>query len=148
MGTSVGKYFQDRQALAALIPLLSDSTGVGKKVVDAIAGANGTVDFGYQTYGTTTAYLQDQAANANDAAVTDAFNTLKPAIDGVIGSFTELAQSMPKTTATAAGIAGITGTIAAGVGGVGVVGMGWQYLKNRKGKANPTETLDMVNPLC
>ena len=142
MGTSVGKYFQDRQALAALIPLLSDSTGVGKKVGDAIAGANGTVDFGYQTYGTTTAYLQDQAANANDAAVTDAFNTLKPAIDGVIGSFTELAQSMPKTTATAAGIAGITGTIAAGVGGVGVVGMGWQYLKNRKGKANPTETLE------
>lgn len=139
MGTSVGKYFQDRQALAALIPLLSDNTGIGKKVGDAIAGANGTVDFGYQTYGTTTAFKEDQAANMRDAAVTDAFTSLKPAIDNVIGAFAELAQSMPKTTATAAGVAGITGTIAAGVGGAGAVGMGWKYLKNRTDKSKPIQ---------
>lgn len=136
MGTNIGKYFQDRQAIAALIPLLSDKTGVSQQTIDAINNSQGTVDFGVQTYGTTTAFKQEQAANTRDNAVTDAFTNLKPTIDGVIDGFTQLGQSMPNGAAVVAGGAGIVGTASSAVG----AGMGglylWDMIKNRKGGKN------------
>ena len=145
MGTNIGKYFQDRQAIAALIPLLSDKTGVSQQTIDAINKSQGTVDFGVQTYGTTTAFKQEQAANARDNAMTDAFTKLKPAIDGVVGSFTSLAQSMPNGAAVVAGGAGIVGTASSAVG----AGMGglylWDMIKNRKGGKNLPVPSTIVN---
>lgn len=145
MGTNIGKYFQDRQAIAALIPLLSDKTGVSQQTIDAINNSQGTVDFGVQTYGTTTAFKQEQAANTRDNAVTDAFTNLKPAIDGVIDGFTQLGQSMPNGAAVVAGGAGIVGTASSAVG----AGMGglylWDMIKNRKGGKNLPAPSPIVN---
>lgn len=135
MGTTVGKYFQDRQAMAALIPFMSDKTGVGAKVTDAIANSKGTVDFGQQTYATTTAFKMDQAANMQDAAVTDSFNTLKPAIDGVIGSFTKLGQAMPNGAAAVAGVGGVLTTVGAAAGSAMGAGMVFDQLQKRRGKS-------------
>lgn len=145
MGTNIGKYFQDRQAIAALIPLLSDKTGVSQQTIDAINNSQGTVDFGVQTYGTTTAFKQEQAANTRDNAVTDAFTNLKPAIDSVIDGFTQLGQSMPNGAAVVAGGAGIVGTASSAVG----AGMGglylWDMIKNRKSGKNLPAPSPIVN---
>ena len=77
--------------------------------------------------------------------MTDAFTKLKPAIDGVVGSFTSLAQSMPNGAAVVAGGAGIVGTASSAVG----AGMGglylWDMIKNRKGGKNLPVPSPIVN---
>lgn len=145
LGTSVGRFFQDRQAKGALIPMLGDITGVGNKVQDSINNRAGLVDFLHQSYATTTAFKQEQAANTRDNAVTDAFTNLKPAIDGVIDGFTQLGQSMPNGAAVVAGGAGIAGVASSYAG----TAMGGLYLldmiKNRKGGKNLPAPSPIVN---
>ena len=89
MGSSVGGFFQDRQALAALIPLLTDNGGADSsntQVKTAIANSNGVVNSDFNKYQTTTAAKIDAAGNAKDNAASAAFDTVKPAIDGMVAA--------------------------------------------------------------
>ena len=136
MGTNVGKFFQDRQAIMALLPLLDDKSGVMQKVVDSVNNAKGTVDFGYQANAQTTQFKKEQAGNTTDNAVTDSFTQLKPAIDGAIEGFNNLAHAFPTGAAVVAGAAGVT-TVAGSVAGAAMgSGVLIDLMRRKKGLPN------------
>ena len=135
MGTNVGKFFQDRQAIMALLPLLDDKSGVMQKVVDSVNNAQGTVDFGYQANAQTTQFKKEQAGNTTDNAVTDSFTQLKPAIDNVIDGFNNLAHAFPGGAAAAAGIAGVGSVVGSTVMGASGLAYLYDWVGKRKGKS-------------
>lgn len=136
LGTSVGKFFQDRQAKGALIPLLNDVTGVGQNVTKAINERQGLVDFLHQSIATTTAFKQEQAGNLSDGAVTDSFTQLKPAIDGVIEGFNNLAHAFPTGAAATAGIAGVGSVVGSTIMGASGLAYLYDWVGKRKGKGS------------
>ena len=138
MGSSLGQYFQDRQAMSALIPLLtdnkSDPNSVAQQVAAALANSKGVVDSDFNKFQTTTSAKVDAAANTKDEATSKAFEGVKPAVDGVIEAFTSVGSSYPIATASVMGLGAAAAIAAAAVGGGGVIGGALDMLGNRKGK--------------
>lgn len=130
MGSSLGKYFQDRQALSALIPLLN---GNNPEVTSAIANSSGVGQSDYNKYQTTTAAKVDAAANTKDEAVSKAFDGVKPAVDGVIEAFTSVGTSYPAATASVVALGAAAALAAAVVVGGPLLGGAADIFGSRKG---------------
>lgn len=139
MGSSVGGFFQDRQALAALIPLLTDNGGADSsstQVKTAIANSNGVVNSDFNKYQTTTAAKIDAAGNAKDNAASAAFDTVKPAIDGMVEGFTSAAESFPKVTTAVTLLGAAAVASAAAMGGGAATGGMLDWFRKRKKRTN------------
>lgn len=124
-GGVIGKYFQDMQAVGALMGLRNKDV-VGK--VDASITRNrteyGVNDVNYEVMSGTASFQVRAAQQAKDAAQKGAMDGLTPAITAVSGAFTDLATKYPLligagTLATGAlvAVAGAAGLASVAMGG-------------------------------
>ncbi|MBI5919020.1 MAG: phage tail tape measure protein [Nitrosomonadales bacterium] len=100
-GSVIGKYFQDMQAVGALMGLRNKDV-VGK--VDSAISRNrteyGVNDVNYEVMSGTASFQVRAAQQAKDAAQKDVMDILTPAITAVSGAFTDLATKYPLLTGT------------------------------------------------
>jgi hypothetical protein len=108
-GTVVGKVFQDRQALLALLGFINDRQRVNQIAKDGPANAD-AVDKNFEMVSGTASYKSNQAAQARDIAYQKTMDKMLPALGGVADGLTSLMTQYPGyTTAIAAATAAVAG---------------------------------------
>lgn len=120
-GTAIGKFFQDRQALTGLIPMLDQAYMDG--ILERTKNAQGTAQENVDYLKTTTAYKNEQgdnvAANARYEAQLGAINT-------VVGGFNEglakMGTEFPALTGALLSLKDATVMAAAVYGSVSILG--------------------------
>lgn len=130
-GTVVGKVFQDRQALMALVAYLNDRGRVGQIAGGATANADAHLK-NMALVSETASYKTGQLVQQKDIAMHEALNKVTPAIGSLADSVTGLMREYPGYTAaivgattgltalaTAAGAAGLVGALTGGATGLG-----------------------------
>lgn len=121
-GTVVGKVFQDRQALLALIALMNDR----ERVSQIAAGAQANPDAHLRNMdliGGTAAFKTSQMGQEKEIALQGAMDKLTPAVGTLAGEVTDLMRQYPDYTkaVVAAGLA-LT-ALAGAAGAAGLAGM-------------------------
>jgi hypothetical protein len=121
-GKGAGKLIQDRQALMALIPLLSNSQYV-KDVTQKSLGDSNAVDRNAQLIKETSSFKTAQAGNEKQFAEQSMFEKLMPAINSVADGLTNQAREYPNLTMATVAATTALGTLAAAAGAAGLAGV-------------------------
>jgi TP901 family phage tail tape measure protein len=121
-GKGAGKLIQDRQALMALIPLLSNGQYV-KDVTQKSLGDTGAVDRNAQLIKDTSSFKTAQAGNEKQFAEQSMFEKLMPAINSVADGLTKQAREYPNFTMATVAATTALGALAAAAGAAGLAGL-------------------------
>ena len=128
-GTTIGKVFQDRQALLALYGFLNARSRVDEIQKNALANPDAAAQ-NMELIRTTASFKAQQMGNEKDMAMQQAMDKLLPTVGGVADELTKLMREYPGYTVAIMGattgltaLAGAAGMAAlASGGGSGVVG--------------------------
>ncbi len=121
-GTVIGKVFQDRQALVALIGFMNDRERVNKIAADGPKNADAS-NRNHELISDTASFKAEQAGSARDMAFQKSMDKMMPAIGGVADELTKLMTQYPGyTTAIVAAATAVTGL--AGAAGLAALALG------------------------
>lgn len=123
-GGVIGKYFQDMQAVGALMGLRNkDVVGNVNSAISRNRTEYGVNDVNYEVMSGTASFQVRAAQQAKDAAQKDAMDGLTPAITAVVGAFSDMATKYPLLTGAGTLATGALVAVA-GAAGLASVAMG------------------------
>ncbi|MCA8478256.1 phage tail tape measure protein [Burkholderia multivorans] len=131
-GSAVGQVIQDREALMALVGIMSNLPYVNSVLAKVHADKGEAVQSNFSVVSSRSEFKAQQLKNEADIARSHVFEQIDKPLNSILDTTTNLAREFPKLTTAVTGAAQVFGVVAAaGVGGAFV-----SFLMNR-GKRGP-----------
>lgn len=121
-GSAIGQIVQDRQALMALVGIMSNRDYMADVQKKTLAG-EGATDKNFAVMSSEAGYKTQQAANEKLFATQTAFENLTPLVGSVADGFTAIAQEYPNLTAASVAATTALSALAVAAGAAGLVQM-------------------------
>jgi hypothetical protein len=121
-GSAIGQIVQDRQALMALVGIMSNRDYMADVQKKALAG-EGAADKNFAVISQEAGFKTQQAANEKIFATQNAFENLTPLIGSVADGFASIAQEYPNLTAATVAATTALAALAAAAGAAGLVSL-------------------------
>lgn len=121
-GSAIGQIVQDRQALMALVGIMSNRDYMADVQKKTLAG-DGATDKNFAVIAQEAGFKTQQAANEKIFATQNAFEKLTPLIGWVAKGFTSIAQEYPVLTSATVAATTALAALAAAAGAAGLVSL-------------------------
>lgn len=121
-GSAIGQIVRDRQALMALVGIMSNREYMADVQKKTLAG-EGATDKNFSVIAQEAGFKTQQAANEKIFATQNAFENLTPLIGSVADSFTSIAKEYPSLTAATVAATTALAALAAAAGAAGLVSL-------------------------